>query len=145
RGQHPAYTGTGHEHSPGARSACPVLVRRGDEQLVQVRTAEGARTGLAGAVDLDGLQLPAADRIEADHAGLTPERDPQVPLGVDRHPVRRTTCEVGDDPHRTPGAVVIDLVGPYCLRTGVDEVDQRPVGGVHQAVGDEQLVEHHVD
>src|SRR5699024_9433817 len=42
RGQHPTHSGTGHEHSPGARSACPVLVRRGDEQLVQVRTAEGA-------------------------------------------------------------------------------------------------------
>src|SRR5699024_6310558 len=70
-----------------------------------------------------------------------PERDPQVPRGIDRHTVRRTTGKIGDDPHRTPAAVLIHLVDAHGMRAGVDEVGQCPVGGVHQPVRDEQVVE----
>ncbi len=119
--------------------------RRRDVERAVAVAAEGHRRHLAHRqVD---LRVQVALGRQADHPRAAPQRDPEAPLGIDAHAVRRPAARVREE--RPPAGrrarldVVVELVDAPRLRVDVvhEAIVERPV----DAVRDRHAVEHRLD
>ncbi len=111
------------------------MARRGDEQVVHVRPAEGARchvgNGQGDAID------DRARRRDIEHTGAAETCHPEMAAHIHGHTVRIALFRIQHEKHflvcdRAVLRHVIGVNGPVC---GIREIERMPVGGKCRAVG----------
>src|SRR4051812_23195137 len=144
RGDDTASSGFGDEDRSRARWIVFSVFPRADQEMLHLGTAETARAYFRG-VDDDARQLFAGAWREARHSLAFDERDPQIPVDVERHAVGRTNLLLKLEDRPSALDIKLSVFGAVIERVNAKRTGIGVVHGVavpDDAVGDRHVSQH---
>ncbi len=145
----PVHAGPGEEEAARQRGTPPARCGESSPRAVVMssRSSSGptkARLVVCGAGSLDDVEQVTGGRVAA-HLAPAPGREPQVARASTHRPSGHGVGELESESPRTdrPGLVVVVADPDPTAGQAVDAVEQRPVGGEGQSVGQPEVVVEH--